>query len=85
MRALFFTAPWCAACRGVKPHAIAACNSAGIELVMVDVDADPEEAIRHHVSSLPTIVLEENGVEIDRMGTVGQAELSKRINDARRE
>ena len=86
MNVIFFTAPWCGACKGIKPHVISACNDARVPLAFVDTDEDAELSIRRGVSSLPTIIIEHNGVELDRItGAVGKNEMAKRLNDARRE
>lgn len=57
-----FYAPWCAPCKALEP-ALAKCR---IKVVKVDVDTYPEIAGRYGVSGLPTVILLEDGNEIER-------------------
>ncbi len=86
MNVLFFTAPWCATCKGVRPHVISACNDARVPLAFVDTDADPDAAIARGISSLPTIIIERDGTELDRIvGAIGRGEMAKRLTAAKAE
>lgn len=57
---LAFTATWCSACRQDQPQ-IATLQARGISVTKVDVDANPEMAVRWGVTQLPTYVILVNG------------------------
>lgn len=66
----YFTAPWCTACKGSKPHVIQACRDKGIPFVEIDIDKRENEdtVIRANVCSLPTlVVLDDEGHQCARM------------------
>ena len=54
-----FTADWCAPCRMVAPvlAQLAEERADQLRIVSVDVDREPELAMRYRVSGLPTMVL----------------------------
>ena len=57
---LFFTAPWCGACRQMGP-VVANLRRQGFPIREVDVDREPQTAGRYGVTALPTFVVVENG------------------------
>jgi thioredoxin-like negative regulator of GroEL len=86
MNVLFFTAPWCTTCKGVKPHVISACADVRVNLAFIDTDADPDAAVAKNISSLPTIIIERDGIELDRIvGAIGKSEMAKRLTAAKGE
>ena len=58
-----FWAPWCRPCHAVAPvlERIASERRGTLDLVKVNIDEEPELAARFGVSSIPTIVLFEDG------------------------
>jgi len=61
----YFTATWCGPCQSFKPvmNEIA---SEGYSIEFIDVDQEQNKATKYGVRSVPTVVIEENGIEVDR-------------------
>ena len=61
----YFTATWCGPCQSFKPvmNEIA---SEGYSIEFIDVDQEQNKAEKYNVRSVPTVVIEENGIEVDR-------------------
>ncbi len=68
IKVLDFTAEWCPPCKALKPTlaALATEYGAAIEIVMIDVDADPLSAQSYNVRAMPTIVILRDGKEVGR-------------------
>ena len=61
----YFTATWCGPCRVFKP-VITEIASEGHSVEFIDIDQEQNKAQQYNVRSVPTVVIEENGVEVDR-------------------
>ena len=63
--AKYFSAVWCGPCKAFKPimNEIA---SEGNSVEFIDVDEQQNIAVQYGVRSVPTVVIEENGNEVDR-------------------
>ena len=61
----YFSATWCGPCQTFKPvmNEIA---SEGYSVQFIDIDQSPNMATQFSVMSVPTVIIEENGVEVDR-------------------
>ncbi len=61
----YFSATWCGPCQTFKPvmNEIA---SEGYSVQFIDIDKSPNTATQYSVMSVPTVIIEENGVEVDR-------------------
>jgi thioredoxin len=64
-----FHAPWCRSCQLLEPvlAELAASWADGVPIVSVDIERHPGAARRHHVQSIPTLVLFDHGTEQDRL------------------
>ncbi|MCX8123579.1 MAG: thioredoxin [Spirochaetes bacterium] len=64
-----FWAPWCGPCRMQTPilEKLSQDPEIKTKIVKVNTDNNPETAQRYGISSIPTLILFENGKEIDRM------------------
>ena len=61
----YFSATWCGPCKAFKPimNEIA---GEGYSIEFIDVDQEQNKATKYAVRSVPTVVIEENGIEVDR-------------------
>ena len=63
--AKYFTATWCGPCQSFKP-VMNEISGEGYSVQFVDVDSQQDVAVQYGVRSVPTVVIEENGVEVHR-------------------
>ena len=63
--AKYFTATWCGPCKAFRPVMNEVVGE-GYSIQFIDIDQNKTLASQYGVSSVPTTVIEENGVEIDR-------------------
>ncbi len=56
---MFFTAPWCAGCKTLKPHLDKLKNK--VEIETIDVDEFPQAAEEYGISNLPTLFFIHDG------------------------
>ena len=78
-----FNADWCGPCRMLGPilEEVAEENTS-VKFVSVNIDDNEELAMKYQVSSIPCLVLMENGNEIDRrVGLLPTEELESFIGD----
>lgn len=64
--AKYFSATWCGPCQTFKPI-MKEVAGAGHPIEFIDVDQNNTAATKYNVRSVPTVVIEENGVEVDRV------------------
>lgn len=66
MKTLFyFSAAWCAPCQMLGP-VMDQVASMGIKVDKINVDYETDRTVSANISSVPTVVLAENGVELRR-------------------
>ena len=61
----YFSATWCGPCKVFKP-VITEIASEGHSVEFIDIEQEQNKAQQYNVRSVPTVVIEENGVEVDR-------------------
>ena len=64
--AKYFSATWCGPCQTFKPT-MKEIAGEGFNVEFIDIDKLSDLAQQYNVRSVPTVVIEENGVEVDRV------------------
>jgi len=76
----YFTATWCGPCQRFKPIMQEVANE-GHSVQFIDIDQSSDLANQYNVRSVPTTVIEENGIEVDRfVGTTSKQSVLQRIS-----
>ena len=75
----YFSATWCGPCKTFKPimNEIA---GEGYSVQIIDIDQQQDLAAKHNVRSVPTTIIEENGMEVDRIiGSVSKQQVLSKL------
>jgi thioredoxin len=78
-------APWCGPCRMIAPvlEQLATEMTGQVRVAKLNVDENPQTAARFQVQSIPTLLVLQNGREVDRVvGVQTKAELMRRLQRA---
>jgi|TARA_B100001964_G_C14235640_1_gene602311 thioredoxin 1 len=76
----YFSATWCGPCKQFKPIMEEIANE-GYSVMFIDVDEEENTATKYVVRSVPTVVIEENGIEIDRfIGVLPKKQVIERLS-----
>ena len=62
----YFTATWCGPCQRFTPIMQEVANE-GHSVQFIDIDSERDTAQQYNVRSVPTVVIEENGSEVNRL------------------
>lgn len=75
---LYFTATWCGPCKMFKPTVQAVSAETGVSINYIDVDQQQDMAQRYNVSSVPTIIVENDGNVVYRnSGVMSKPQLTQ--------
>ena len=75
----YFSATWCGPCKQFKP-VMTEIAGEGHSVQFIDVDQSQDVATKYSVRSVPTVVIEENGLEVDRfIGAVPKQQVLDKI------
>ena len=62
----YFTATWCGPCQRFKPIMQEVANE-GHSVQFIDIDSQEDFARQYNVRSVPTVIIEQNGSEVNRL------------------
>jgi len=75
----YFSATWCGPCKTFKPIMNEIVGE-GYSVQFIDIDQSQDLAAKHNVRSVPTTVIEENGMEVDRIiGSVSKQQVMSKL------
>jgi thioredoxin 1 len=80
-----FGAAWCGPCRALAPvlEGIKKEFEGKATFVEYDVDNSPEESVQYNVTSIPLVIIEKDGVVLERFqGLAAKVAYTNAINDA---
>jgi len=79
-----FEADWCGPCRMLKPTFQKLEESFGnsVKFSYINVDEHQEESTKYNVRSIPVVVIEKNGTEVQRLqGAQSELAYKNALND----
>ena len=75
----YFSAAWCGPCKTFKPIMNEIVGE-GHSVQFIDIDQSQDLAAKYGVRSVPTTVIEENGIEVDRIvGSVSKQQVLSKL------
>ena len=75
----FFSATWCGPCKVFKP-VMNEISGEGYHVEFIDIDNMSDLASKYNVRSVPTVVIEENGKEVNRIiGAVSKQSIMENL------
>ena len=78
--AKYFSATWCGPCKQFKPIMEEIAGD-GYSIEFIDVDNEQNKAEKYGVRSVPTVVIEIDGKEVDRfIGVLPKKQVIKRLS-----
>lgn len=80
----YFSAVWCQPCKAFKPAVQQVVGELGIPMQYVDADNNPELTQRFGITSVPTIVVAQNGQSVYRnVGVISKQQLTAALGQFR--
>ena len=75
---MYFTAAWCGPCKMFKPVVEQVSAETGVGINYIDVDQQTDLASQYGISSVPTIIVENNGSVVYRnSGVMSKPQLTQ--------
>lgn len=79
---LYFSAPWCAPCKKLRPQVERACEAAGLPFEFHNIDEEPDFAFAHDIRHVPTVMLRDGSTVVQRFASgAPAASIRKQIRD----
>ena len=76
----YFSATWCGPCKVFRPIMEEIAGEESIMVEFIDVDQEQNKAEKYNVRSVPTTVVEENGIEVSRfVGAIPKRQVLERL------
>ncbi len=78
-----FTAVWCGPCRAIAPtiDELATEYQGRVKIGKLDIDHNPNTAVKYHVRSVPTLILFKDGKPVDQvLGAVNKRKLQGMVD-----
>lgn len=80
----YFSAVWCGPCKAFKPAVQQVVSELGIPMQYVDADSSPELTQKFNITSVPTIIVAQNGQLVHRsVGVVSKPQLTATLGQFR--
>ena len=75
----YFSAAWCGPCKSFKP-VMTEIKNEGYYVEFIDIDMLTDLAQKYNVRSVPTVVIEEGGIEVDRfVGSIPKQQVLEKL------
>ena len=75
----YFSAAWCGPCKAFKP-VMTEIKNEGYYVEFIDIDMLTDLAQKYNVRSVPTVVIEEGGIEVDRfVGSIPKQQVLEKL------
>ena len=75
-------APWCGPCRSLAPvlEQLASEYKGRLKIAKLDTDDNPKTAMKYNIQSIPTMLLFNNGQQVDRLvGALPKQEIERKL------
>ena len=80
----YFSATWCQPCKMFKPAVQQVAGELGIPMQYIDVDNSPDLTQKFGITSVPTIIVAQNGQPIHRsVGAISKPQLATALGQFR--
>lgn len=84
IRILYFSTKTCSPCKMFKPVVQEAMAETGVSVSFLDAEQNPELSARYEIRSVPTIIVEQDGVVITRKnGVMSKPQVVELLNNFR--
>jgi len=75
----YFSASWCGPCKAFKP-VMTEIKNEGHQIEFIDIDSLSDLAQQYNIKSVPTVVIEQAGREVDRfVGVIPKQQVLQKL------